>query len=307
MTAPLTRRGLLTAGATIAAGLLLPVDPASAADEADLADDARNLAALDRSMPEPGDDGRAAGWGGHANGRIPASALRRVPASVGQPYLRTDASLAYTALSAAFAQTFGRALPITEAYRDIGRQQALWDKYQNGTGNLAARPGTSVHGWALACDFGGGVASYGTPQKNWMNANGPKYGWQPRGDGFAQREAWHFEFDGSYDPPAVTPPRPKEDSPMYVIRSTGSGHSFLVSRHFVRHLRTAASVSLLSKVFSSADEVHALTDAQLETVFVALGIPRQYTNPNKLPHGGGGGWWSLEDAIHTRTGGSLTV
>jgi hypothetical protein len=301
--ASLSRRRLLSAGATIAAGLLIG-SPASAAEaERDAPD---NLGDLNRSLPEPGDSDRAAGWGGHANGRIPASSLLRVPAAVGQPYLRTDAALAYTAVSSAFAQTFGFGLPITEAYRDFARQQALWDRYHQG-GNLAAPPGTSVHGWALACDFGGGVASYGTPQKTWMNAHGPTFGWRPRGDSFSQREAWHFEYDGSYQPPALTPPRPKEDSPMYVVRNSGTGHSFVVARHYVRHLGSAADVTLMSKVLSAADEVHSLSGAQLQTVFVALGIPRQYTSPTKLPHGGAGGWWSLEDAIHTRSGGSLGV
>jgi LAS superfamily LD-carboxypeptidase LdcB len=293
-----SRRAALGLGAAVAASVMLPADSAAADD--------RNLADLDASMPEPGESGRAAGWGGHANGRIPGSALSPVPASVGQPYLRSDAAAAYTALSAAFAQHFGRALPITEAYRDLARQQALWNAYQNGTGNLAARPGTSVHGWALACDFGGGVASHGTPQKTWMNQHAPPYGWHPRGDGFAQREAWHFEYDGSYSPPPI-PVEPLEDSTMYVVKNTGNGHTFVVGRHYVRHLGSAADVTLMSKVLSVKDEIHSLTAAQTQTVFIALGIPRAYIDATKLPHGGGGGWWSLSDAIHTRTGGSLAV
>jgi hypothetical protein len=141
-----------------------------------------------------------ASWGGYANGRIPVSALTRVPANTGQPYLRPDAAIAYRHLSAAFAARFGRPLAIEEAYRDFATQQVYWDRYQAGTGNLAARPGTSVHGWALACDFTGGVQNAGSPQKVWMNTNAPRYGWQPRGDGFSQVEPWHFEFDGSHHP-----------------------------------------------------------------------------------------------------------
>ncbi|WIJ46182.1 M15 family metallopeptidase [Curtobacterium citreum] len=141
----------------------------------------------------------AGAWGGYSNGEIPLSAMTPVPAANGQPYLRPDAAVAYFAVSTAFQARFGKALPITEAYRDLARQQALYAAYQAG-GNLAATPGTSNHGWGLACDFGGGVNSYGSAEKNWMNANGPSYGWQPRGDSFSQREAWHFEYDGSYNP-----------------------------------------------------------------------------------------------------------
>jgi len=158
-----------------------------------------NLYGLNASMPEGGAArglSRAAStsaWGGYSNGQIPASAMTKVPVSVGQPYLRADAAAAYFDLDKAFRAKFGKSLAITEAYRDLARQQALYAAYQAGTGNKAAVPGTSVHGWALACDFGSGLTSYGTPEKNWMNANGPSFGWQPKGDGFPdQAEPWHF-------------------------------------------------------------------------------------------------------------------
>ncbi|ARC56725.1 D-alanyl-D-alanine carboxypeptidase [Frondihabitans sp. 762G35] len=154
---------------------------------------------------------RAAGWGGHANGRIPASALSPVPARLG-PRLRSDAAVAYLDLSTAFHQRFGSSLSISEGYRDFARQQYLYEGWTNHRPGfaLAAPPGTSVHGWALACDFGSGVERYGSPQKIWMDANAPRFGWSPRGNTFAWREAWHFEFTGSYSPP---PTLPEDDMP----------------------------------------------------------------------------------------------
>ncbi|MDP4332732.1 D-alanyl-D-alanine carboxypeptidase family protein [Curtobacterium sp. A7_M15] len=182
---------------------LHPARASAATVPADLRD-------LDRSMPEGGPSSNArsaaastAAWGGYSNGEIPPTAMSPVPAEVGDPYLRPDAAAAYFDLSDAFERAFGVPLVITEAYRGLARQQLLWDRYQNG-GNLAAYPGTSVHGWALACDFGGGVQTPGSTRKNWMNANAPAFGWQPRGDSFSSPEAWHFEYDGSYSPPPAT-------------------------------------------------------------------------------------------------------
>ncbi|WP_181420585.1 D-alanyl-D-alanine carboxypeptidase family protein [Curtobacterium sp. MCPF17_046] len=145
-----------------------------------------------------------------------------MPVVNGQPYLRPDAAAAYYDFNSAFVARFGRTLTITEAYRDLARQQALWNAYQNGTGNLAAQPGTSVHGWALACDFGSNVNVYGSAEKNWANANGPKFGWQPKGDAFVEREAWHFEYDGSYQGSGSGADR-ATDEDMRLIQSGGRG------------------------------------------------------------------------------------
>jgi hypothetical protein len=62
--------------------------------------------------------------------------------------------------------------------------------------NLAAYPGTSVHGLAYAIDFGSHVDEYGSPQKIWMDANAPAYGWLPTGNSFSPKEAWHYQGGG---------------------------------------------------------------------------------------------------------------
>jgi len=141
-----------------------------------------------------------------------------VPASVG-PYLRSDAAAAYFAFSDAFQSRFGKALSITEAYRSYDRQVQLYNDYINGVGNLAATPGTSNHGWALACDFGSGVNTYGSAEKTWANANGPTFGWVPAGDGFVKPEAWHFEYNGTYTPEEEEDMTPEQDARMKNIEN----------------------------------------------------------------------------------------
>ena len=140
-------------------------------------------------------------WGGHTNGQIPASALSAVPALVaGSGYLRSDAAAKFRELSDAFQARFGSALVIREGYRSYDRQVYLYDGWTRKLPgfNYAAPPGTSNHGWATACDFASSVDSYGTAQKNWMDANAPAFGWSPTGNGFPVREPWHFDYTLSY-------------------------------------------------------------------------------------------------------------
>ncbi|VTR76031.1 M15 family metallopeptidase [Cellulomonas hominis] len=135
------------------------------------------------------------GWGGHANGRIPLSALAPVPWAPGQ-LLRADASQALTGLNNAYRAQFGTSIQITDSYRDFDQQVST----KKSKGNLAATPGTSNHGWGLALDLGGGIERFGTAQHTWMRQNAPTYGWvlpEWAQAGGAKPEAWHWEFNGS--------------------------------------------------------------------------------------------------------------
>ncbi|WP_236828055.1 NlpC/P60 family protein, partial [Blastococcus sp. MG754426] len=140
-------------------------------------------------LPEPGPvDPR---WGGWSNGRIPAEALCRL--GVGGHALRCDAAAAYAALDAAYTAEFGTPLRITDSYRSFGAQVAA----AIAKPALAATPGTSNHGWALAIDLGGGVNVARTPQWDWMTANAARFGWvQPdwARPGGEKPEPWHWEF-----------------------------------------------------------------------------------------------------------------
>ncbi|MCU1530145.1 MAG: hypothetical protein JWP75_3908 [Frondihabitans sp.] len=145
-------------------------------------------------------------WGGYSNGKIPLKALTK--ASKG--YLRPDAAAAYTKMAAAFTTKFRKTLDITEGYRDYATQQSLfttrYTPHKSKPGefwsgrywilkkgqSVAAIPGTSVHGWALAVDFGSNITNAKSAEKKWADANGPTYGWYPVGNTFG--EPWHYEF-----------------------------------------------------------------------------------------------------------------
>jgi hypothetical protein len=132
--------------------------------------------------------------GGYANGAIPAAALCPVWGAPGQ-MLRGDAARAFTALSRQYAKAFGRPICVTDSYRSRGQQVVLYATKPN----LAARPGTSNHGWGTAADLCGGVQSFGTAEHAWLLSNAPLYGWfhpswaQPGG---SRPEPWHWEYAG---------------------------------------------------------------------------------------------------------------
>lgn len=147
-------------------------------------------------------------WGGYTNGNIPVSKLIAVP----NGHLRIDAAAGYGSMNKAFKKKFGKDLGVSEAYRSYDKQVSIWKaryvkhskkvansilfhgKYWTKKKNVsvAAVPGTSVHGWALALDLNSGVQTAGSAEKRWADKYGPTYGWNPVGNDFG--EAWHFEF-----------------------------------------------------------------------------------------------------------------
>jgi peptidoglycan DL-endopeptidase CwlO len=130
-------------------------------------------------------------WGGWSNGRIPSDALCELGGS--GHALRCDAAEGYARLAQAYADRFGRGLCITDSYRSYGAQLTAFALKPG----LAAVPGTSNHGWALAVDLCGGVNGFGTPQWRWMSENAGRFGWvQPpwAGPQGEKPEPWHWEF-----------------------------------------------------------------------------------------------------------------
>src|SRR5688572_21791029 len=130
-------------------------------------------------------------WGGWANGQIPAEALCEI--GVASHALRCDAAASYRQLSAAYQAAFGTPMCITDSYRSLGAQVAAF--YAKPA--LAAVPGTSNHGWALAVDLCGGINVAGTPQWTWMTQNAGRFGFvQPTwaGPGGEKPEPWHWEY-----------------------------------------------------------------------------------------------------------------
>ncbi|WP_436695527.1 NlpC/P60 family protein, partial [Geodermatophilus sp. CPCC 205506] len=129
-------------------------------------------------------------WGGWSNGTIPLAALCSITRGHA---LRCDAAAGYAGLAAAFETVFGRTLCITDSYRSLPAQVTAFRTKPG----LAAVPGTSNHGWALAVDLCGGINVAGTPQSAWMAANAGLFGFvQPdwARPGGEKPEPWHWEF-----------------------------------------------------------------------------------------------------------------
>lgn len=140
-------------------------------------------------LPVPGPVSPA--WGGYSNGQIPASALCEI--GVGRHALRCDAAASYAAMSKAFESSFGSPLCITDSYRSYASQVSAYQRKPA----LAAYPGTSNHGWALAVDLCGGINVARSPQWTWMTANAGRFGFvQPdwARPGAEKPEPWHWEF-----------------------------------------------------------------------------------------------------------------
>lgn len=147
----------------------------------------------DPAAPAAGGGGSAA-WGGHQNGRIPASALCPVPS---RPALQLEcgAAAAFAQLNGAFRAQFGQDIGITDGYRSYEAQVAC----RLEKGSLCANPGTSNHGWGKAVDIGAccAVNSGAGPAFTWLTQNAATYGWihppwaRPGG---SKPEPWHWEY-----------------------------------------------------------------------------------------------------------------
>lgn len=71
--------------------------------------------------------------------------------------------------------TINMSTSVDGAWRSYARQKYFWDCYQTkacNNGNLAARPGSSNHGWGIASDLSFG----GYNAKLWAHDNAKKYG-----------------------------------------------------------------------------------------------------------------------------------
>ena len=128
---------------------------------------------------------------GAANGRLDTAHMCELWGT--GHLLRADAAVALARLSFAYRSHFGESLVITDSYRSYGAQVRL----ANRKPGLAARPGTSEHGWALAVDFGGGV-EVADEHYQWLVENAPTYGWDnpawARKGASSRYEPWHFEY-----------------------------------------------------------------------------------------------------------------
>lgn len=167
------------------------------------------------------------------NGRLPDAALS--PILNGQ--LRKDAAAAWNAMNVE-SRKLGLALRPTgskSSYRTYEQQVELYLAYQRGTGNLAAKPGTSNHGWGLAVD----LASQ--EMRTMVDRIGEKYGWAKRWSD-APSEWWHIKWlEGHWAGPdpgpmgegVAPPPLPKEVEAIMiqaVVKQNGAIELFVEAK-----------------------------------------------------------------------------
>ena len=119
----------------------------------------------------------------YGNGKIPESALQSVGSTGAK--LWAPAAQKLEQLMAAAAKD-GVQIGITDSYRsyesqvDVAERKGLYSQ-----GGLAAKPGTSEHGWGMAVDLKLDAAG-----QSWMRAHGGEYGFVEN----TPRESWHWAF-----------------------------------------------------------------------------------------------------------------
>ena len=119
----------------------------------------------------------------YGNGKIPANALH--PVGNTNHKLWAPAADSLTALIAD-AKRAGVNIGITDSYRpyaeqvDLAKRKGLYSQ-----GGLAAKPGTSDHGWGMAVDL-----DLDSKAQAWMRANAGKYGFVED----TPREPWHWAY-----------------------------------------------------------------------------------------------------------------
>lgn len=125
----------------------------------------------------------------YQNGRIPQSELVVIPSGQGTAYASQPAGAAFN--TARFcAVRDGVDLYVVgpvSGYRSYGDQVRFWNMWLNGTGNLAARPGQSNHGYGRAFDLGNPAV-----QRRWLDARP----WFLIRKIEAPSELWHVNFVG---------------------------------------------------------------------------------------------------------------
>ena len=135
-----------------------------------------------------------------ANGNLPDSMLVNInepSGEKGSSQLNTLAASDFNRMVAA-AKEDGVNLTVSQGYRHLGSQEegcskgftqwCAWKKYKAGTGNVAAKPGTSNHGWGCAVDVKN--CKSGSKVHKWLTENGKKFGFKQ-----LPIESWHWDHE----------------------------------------------------------------------------------------------------------------
>ncbi len=125
------------------------------------------------------------------NGRLPDSELSPIFNGPGpRVQLSKGAAAAWNSL-ALHRDTVMRVNGRASAYRSFASQEHFWRLFQAGKGPLAAKPGTSNHGWGNAADVPG-------PTQSSIRRFGKRCNWD-KIEAFS--EPWHFNYVGGFKRP----------------------------------------------------------------------------------------------------------
>lgn len=174
------------------------------------------------------------------NGELQAADLSPIPG--GQ--LRGDAASAWLAMRSHIGKHKGIWICPTSprtAYRCLKDQQYFWQLYQSGRGALAAKPGTSNHGWGIAVDMPSPAMHAA------VRECGHQFGWGIKGGRLASdapSEDWHCTFH-----PGVfrEPEQPKHVHPYRLMTEQERDARDML----IRQRRTARKAGGWSKVSPS--------------------------------------------------------
>ncbi len=150
--------------------------------------DTKDLAALKRTVNN--DVGPTTVTNGYNAGNPYKLRVARVEGKLVEEHV----ARAYKRMEAA-ARKDGVELNIVSGFRTMAEQKVLYQRWLNGTGNLAARPGFSNHQNGRALDLnvqtgGSDAVGVGAVYK-WLARNGSKFGFRR-----IPAEAWHWEYQG---------------------------------------------------------------------------------------------------------------
>jgi zinc D-Ala-D-Ala carboxypeptidase len=132
--------------------------------------------------------------------QVKKPSLKSLVTLPGGESLRRDAALAFQRMSTA-ARAEGIGLWVVSGYRTRREQRILYERYRQGLGPRAARPGTSNHQRGLAVDVL--VGHEETPTYRWLAANACRHGFRRT----VASEPWHWE----YRPRSTRAPAPDTD------------------------------------------------------------------------------------------------
>lgn len=167
-------------------------------------------------------------WPGQRNGQISLSLMSLI---IGYR-MHPAAAVSFLAMRAALFAATGVWLGISDAYRSFAEQDRVFrDRYTSGWSSgiwyagqywrkragvpVAAVPGTSNHGWALALDINNYGATNGRVFR-WLLDHAAAFGWSWT-TGRNVNEPWHWEYVGSLIRPAsggiiiITPEKEEDD------------------------------------------------------------------------------------------------